>query len=202
MFGEPSHGRQRFRGLPEEPTMHFVQLALPTLPGMSGRPRGPPVGPSGHPVGEGHVEQKRGENVIFHWKMVETWWKNDGNCENDGKMMEKWWKNDGKMMEKWWELWKWWKNDGKMMGIVRWFPSFSMMLTIIFHRPSWKNTMEMGTHHVFPGWFDDVSIDRSGSPVLNSDGKEPPRAEWSAVGVATAGFKYQKWGVEPLNYSR
>lgn len=38
LSGLVSQPRQRFRGLPEEPTMHFVQLALPTLPGMSGSP--------------------------------------------------------------------------------------------------------------------------------------------------------------------
>jgi len=74
LFGETSHGRQRFRGLPEEPTMHFVQLALPTLPGMSGRPRGP----SGHPVGEGNVEKNMGKTS----SSIGKWW------ENDGKMME------------------------------------------------------------------------------------------------------------------
>ncbi|CAL1151591.1 unnamed protein product [Cladocopium goreaui] len=38
LSGLVSQPRQRFRGLPEEPSMHFVQLALPTLPGMSGSP--------------------------------------------------------------------------------------------------------------------------------------------------------------------
>ena len=41
--------------------------------------------------------------------------------------------------------WKMMGKYGKMMGIVRWFPGFL------------ENTMEMGKHHVFPGWFDDVS---------------------------------------------
>lgn len=36
--GLVSQPRQAFRGLAEDPAMHFVQLALPTLPGMSGSP--------------------------------------------------------------------------------------------------------------------------------------------------------------------
>ncbi|CAK9102816.1 unnamed protein product [Durusdinium trenchii] len=38
LSGLVSQPRQRFRGVPLEPTVHFVQLALPTLPGMSGSP--------------------------------------------------------------------------------------------------------------------------------------------------------------------
>eukprot|EP00435_Cladocopium_sp_Y103_P007928 s527_g2.t1 len=38
LSGLVSQPRQRFRGLPDDPTTHFVQLALPTLPGMSGSP--------------------------------------------------------------------------------------------------------------------------------------------------------------------
>ena len=44
------------------------------------------------------------------------------------------------------------------------------------------------------------SIDRSGSPVRNSEGKEPPGAPGlNRVLLAfPAGFNYQKWGVELL----
>lgn len=38
LSGLVSQPRQRFRGIPDDPTTHFVQLALPTLPGMSGSP--------------------------------------------------------------------------------------------------------------------------------------------------------------------
>ncbi|CAJ1370861.1 unnamed protein product [Effrenium voratum] len=38
LSGHVSQPRQRFRGLGEDPATRFVQLALPTLPGMSGSP--------------------------------------------------------------------------------------------------------------------------------------------------------------------
>jgi len=38
LIGMVSQPRQSFRGLAEEPGTHFIQVALPTLPGMSGSP--------------------------------------------------------------------------------------------------------------------------------------------------------------------
>ena len=90
---------------------------------------------------------------------------------------------------------KWWENDGNCSMISR-FPGKhhgNGETSCISRMVRWCFSMNAAGVRRF-------SIDRSGSPVLNSDGKEPPGAPGlNRVLLAfPAGFNYQKWGVELL----